>query len=194
MNSFRANAQKSLLSFDYHVGHRPSCRSSHCQTLYKIPPKIKFRRPSLPFPPPKSRGEGGSQKFQNRKKFLCQRNPFVQMHKKLTFTDHPVHHRPIVKAVTAKLSPLLISLESKPTSEPLFLQINLWSKQSLLKNYQLQLLVSATDKNRPKMEFRKHLLPTPRGLYFSFQGDKPHYVELLSSSKQLLSKTKFWIK
>ena len=27
-----------------------------------------------------SKREGGSQKFQNRKKFLCQRNPFVQMH------------------------------------------------------------------------------------------------------------------
>ena len=81
---------KILLSIDYHVGHRPSCRSSHCQTFYKIRPKIKFRRPSLPFPPPKSRGEGGSQKFQNRKKFLCQRNPFVQMHNKwLSWTSSP---------------------------------------------------------------------------------------------------------
>ena len=34
----------------------------------------------------------------------------------IDFPDHLVHHRPIVKAVTAKLSPLPISLESKPTS------------------------------------------------------------------------------
>ena len=80
-------------------------------------PKVKFRRPSLPSPPPKSRGEGRSQKFQIRKKFLCERKT---PRASFEFPDQLVYHRPIVQAGVLKFDPILIILMTKRLNHLLF--------------------------------------------------------------------------
>ena len=129
----------------------------HCRISPLLILKSNFGDP-LPPPLPQKAGEReGPKKFQIRKKFLCERKtPGASFE----FPDQLVYHRPIVRAGVLKFDPILISLMPKRLNHLLFnklfffffLFIEVNTEQSLLKSYQLQLLVSAI-KNCLKMKF-----------------------------------------